>query len=271
MPPLINRSRRAGFFSTMNRKVSIIIISHNLKSYLERCIKTIEDNTERDLLEEIIVVDNGSAPEYQLKELITVTALPLSLLRLATNTSFSKANNSGVAIAKGRFICFMNNDIEVIDGWLSSLYKIIDTDPRVGAVGPKMIFPDGSIQFAGYEMDPATNFQRHRFRTDKVSHLIPEANHPGPASSLTGACLLVRSEDAHFDERYWYGCEDVDLCLQLKQKREIIYYQPQAVVIHHEEKSRLSGIVSIDFEKNRKLFRAKWGKQWRALLWEIVT
>jgi GT2 family glycosyltransferase len=250
----------------MNKRVSIIIVSHNLKSYLERCINTIEQNTERDLLEEIIIVD-----KYQLSELSAATSFPVSILRLPRNSSFSTANNSGAAAAKGRFICFMNNDIEVMDGWLSPLYTTIDTDPRMGAVGPKMIFPDGSIQFAGYERDPATNFQRHRFRAGSEHHLIPEANQPGPVSALTGACLLLRREDAHFDERYWFGCEDVDLCIQLKQKRKIIYYQPHAVVLHHEEKSRSSGMVSIDFEKNRELFRAKWGKQWQSLLWEIVT
>jgi len=255
----------------MNKRVSIIIVSHNLTSFLERCITTIEENTERELLEEIIIVDNGSIPEYQLSHLSTIIALPVSLLRLPRNTSFSRANNSGAAVAKGCFICFMNNDIEVLEGWLPPLYRTIDTDPRVGAVGPKMIFPDGTIQFAGYEQDPATNFQRHRFRAGSIQHSIPEANQPGPVSSLTGACLLVRREDAHFDERYWYGCEDVDLCVQLKQKGKIIYYQPRAVVVHHEEKSRRSGMVSIDFEKNRELFRAKWGKQWHALLWEIVT
>jgi len=255
----------------MNKRVSIIIVSHNLQSYLQRCISAIEESTERDLLEEIIIVDNGSAPEYHLPGLITLTSHPLSLLRLSRNSSFSMANNRGAAAAKGSFICFMNNDIEVMAGWLSPLHAIITADPRVGAVGPKMIFPDGSIQFAGYEQDPATNFQRHRFRVGSVHHLVPEANQPGPVSSLTGACLLVRRGEAQLDERYWYGCEDVDLCVQLKQNNKIIFYQPQSLVIHHEEATRSSGLIAIIFEKNRVLFKKKWGRNWEQLLWKVVT
>jgi GT2 family glycosyltransferase len=255
----------------MDRKVSIVIVSHEFKDYLAQCIMKIEENTARDLIADIVVVDNGSKKKYALGELTQLTSFPVSLIHLKKNTSYAYANNRGAEAAGGYYICFMNNDIEVLTGWLSGLYKIIDTDSRVGAAGPKMIFPDGTIQFAGYELNHETGFQKHKFRNAKVSHTIEEANSAGPVSNLTGACLMLRREDAAFDERYWYGCEDADLCVQLKQKNKTIFYQPRSVVIHHEEITRSSGLISIDFERNRDLFKQKWGRNWEQLLWNVVT
>ena len=255
----------------MDKKISIIIVSHNLTSCLKRCITRIEEHTERKLLEEIIIVDNGSAPPYRKDDFAHLTSFPVSFLRLDTNGSFAAANNSAVHMAKGYYVCFMNNDIEVIKGWLPPLYRLIESDERIGAVGPKMIFLDGAIQFAGYELDAKTSFQKHKFRNGSIEHTIPEANCPGPVSALTGACLLVRREDAQLDERYWYGCEDVDLCVHLKQNKKVVFYQPQSVVIHREETTRASGLIAIDFENNRALFKKKWGRNWEQLLWKVVT
>ncbi len=190
-------------------------------------------------------------PDRRLREqeMAALTSFPTSLVRLTENSSYASANNRGVTAARGPYVCLMNNDVEVLTGWLSPLYRILDADRHIGAVGPKMIFQDGTIQFAGYEKDPKTKFQKHRFRAVKTEHTVPDANVSGPVPTLTGACLLVRREDAHFDERYWFGCEDVDLCVTLKQENKVIFYQPDSVIIHHEETSRSSGVVPIDYER----------------------
>jgi GT2 family glycosyltransferase len=255
----------------MDKKCSIIIVSHNLTDCLNRCLQGIEEHTDRELVDEVIIADNGSTPPYLRDDFARVTALPVALIRLDGNSSFAAANNKAVQGAKGQYVCFMNNDIEVMQSWLPPLYRLISSDERIGAVGPKMIFPDGVIQFAGYERDAATAFQKHKFRNVRTDHTLPAANCPGPVSALTGACLLVRRGEAQFDERYWYGCEDVDLCVHLKQNNKIIFYQRQSVVIHHEETTRSSGLVTIDFEKNRALFKKKWGRNWEQLLWKVVS
>lgn len=254
----------------MDRKVSIIIVSHDLQEYLLRCISSIAEQSERDLVEEIVVVDNGSRQEISQNELAALSPFPVSLVRLKKNSSYSRANNRGAAAARGACICFMNNDVEVLEGWLPPLHGILEANERVGAVGPKMIFQDGSIQFAGYEKDPGTQFQRHRFREKETEHTAAEANIAGPVAALTGACLLLRREDARFDERYWFGCEDVDLCVALKEKGKVIFYQPASVIIHHEEISRCGGMVEIDYQRNRRLFKKKWGAEWEDRLWKVV-
>lgn len=254
----------------MDKSVSVVIASHDLCDYLERCLRSIDEHTERDLIEDLVIVDNGSEKPYRLSSLTALTSFSVSLVRLEQNTSYAHANNRGVASARGDYICFMNNDVEALPGWLSPLYAVINGNVKVGAVGPKMIFPDGSIQFAGYEMNPETGFQKHRFRETRVHHSIKDANSAGPVTNLTGACLLMRKADACFDERYWYGCEDTDLCVQLKRKKMIVFYQPSSVVIHHEEKTRSSGLIAVDFEHNREMFKAKWGRNWKHYLWQVV-
>jgi GT2 family glycosyltransferase len=255
----------------MTKRVSIVIVSHDLHDYLERCIVSIERHTKKDLVEELVIVDNASTIPLLLSSLTKLTSLTVSLVRLEKNASYAHANNRGVDAARGDYICFMNNDVEVLPGWLEPLYAAIDADVNVGAVGPKMIFPDGSIQFAGYDVNPATGFQKHRFREARVHHSIQDANIAGPVTNLTGACLLLRREDARFDERYWYGCEDTDLCVQLKSQNKIVFYQPASMVIHHEEKTRSCGVITIDYERNRELFRKKWGRYWKEYLWQVVT
>ena len=254
----------------MDRRVSIIIVSHDLRDYLLKCISAIDNYTERGLIEEIVLVDNGSPQEIGEEEIAAVTSIRTVLVPLKENSSYSLANNRGVSASRGGYVCFMNNDVEVLRDWLPPLYRVLDGDKHIGAVGPKMIFEDGTIQFAGYEKDPKTQFQKHKFRAVKTDHTIPEANVSGPVSSLTGACLVVRREDAHFDERYWFGCEDVDLCVSLKQKEKVIFYQPESVVIHHEETSRSNGVVQIDYERNRVHFKEKWGAEWEHRLWQVV-
>lgn len=254
----------------MESRVSLIIVSHDLPEYLLRCVGTIAAHTERELVEEIVVVDNGSRQPVREAELVALSSFPLALVRLEQNSSYAAANNRGVSVARGDFVCFINNDVEVLPGWLPPLYRVLAAGRHMGAVGPKMIFEDGMIQFAGYEKDPTTKFQRHRFRAVKTAHTVRAANIPGPAPTLTGACLMVWREDAHFDERYWYGCEDVDLCVTLKQQNKVIFYQPESVVVHHEETSRSSGMVPIDYEANRIRFKQKWGEDWENLLWQVV-
>jgi hypothetical protein len=57
----------------------------------------------------------------------------------------------------------------------------------------------------------------------------------------------------------------------LKRQNKIVFYQPSSMVIHYEEKTRSSGLISVDFEHNRELFRKKWGSNWKQYLWQVVT
>ena len=56
-----------------------------------------------------------------------------------------------------------------------------------------------------------------------------------------------------------------------EQKKKVIFYQPESVIVHHEETSRSNGVVKIDYERNRTNFKEKWGAKWEHLLWQVVS
>ncbi|MDX1779477.1 MAG: glycosyltransferase [Thermodesulfobacteriota bacterium] len=85
----------------MDRRVSIIIVSHDLRDYLLKCISAIDNYTERGLIEEIVLVDNGSPHEIGEEEIAAVTSIRTVLVPLKENSSYSLANNRGVSASGG--------------------------------------------------------------------------------------------------------------------------------------------------------------------------
>ncbi len=92
-----------------------------LANILRSVLSASREHTERDLVADLVIVDNGSRIQYSLHTLIALTSFPVSLVRLEQNASYAHANNRGVASARGDYICFMNNDVEVLPGWLPPL------------------------------------------------------------------------------------------------------------------------------------------------------
>src|SRR5215475_5115622 len=117
--------------------VSIVIPVFNKWEYTFKCLMAVANNT-RDVAHEVIVVDNASSDD-------TAQALPLleglRFQRNETNFGFAKACNQGAAMARGKYLMFLNNDTEARAGWLSAMTKILDAEPDVAMVGSKLLFP----------------------------------------------------------------------------------------------------------------------------------
>ena len=221
--------------------VSIVIPTYNRSELTRKCLEALRTHTPAADYE-VIVVDNGStdATPAFLKE--QAAAGQLRAILNAKNLGFSKACNQGAAEAKGEFVLFLNNDTEVTPGWLEALTRSAQADPRIGAVGPKLVFPNSTIQHAGVVLvnsgqDPL--LARHVYHG--APHDLPEANRPTTYQALTAACLVVPrdlfNQVGGFDEEYWNGYEDVDLCLKIGQAGRLLLYQPQSLVVHHESQS----------------------------------
>ena len=151
---------------------------------------------------------------------------------------------SGYKAASSKLLLFLNNDTQPKKGWLLPLIRIIEKDRTVAGVGSKLLFPDGTIQHAGVILVD------HRRLNDplRAEHLylkepsnLSKANQLMCYPALTAACLLVKrssfEEVGGFDEGYWNGYEDVDLCFKLREKGWKLVYQPESVVIHFESQS----------------------------------
>jgi GT2 family glycosyltransferase/Flp pilus assembly protein TadD len=221
--------------------VSIIIPLFNRLDFTEKCLEALFRNTPEGSYE-LIIVDNGStdATADFLKKHERISLVVSN----PKNLGFAKACNQGAEAAHGEYLVFLNNDTEPQPGWLDALVRVIHADPSIGAVGGKLLFPDGTIQHAGVLIvddkisnDPLLGI--HIFYGKQND--LPNANIPFCYQALTAAALMVRRsaffEAGRFDECYWNGYEDVDLCFALGEKGNLLVYTPESVIIHHESKS----------------------------------
>ncbi len=223
--------------------VSIIIPTFNRLDMTQRCLESLAKQRSKYNVE-IIVVDNASTDGTADFLKAEAEAGRLRALVNPENRGFSKACNQGTQAAAGRHLLFLNNDTEVQPGWLEPLVETLDADERVSAVGSKLLFPDRSIQHAGVAVledrqlpDPLVARHIHYRKSENA----PEANQPQTLQALTAACLLIRKaafeKVGGFDEEYWNGYEDVDLCFKLRQEGGLLVYQPRSVVLHFESQS----------------------------------
>jgi O-antigen biosynthesis protein len=225
-----------------NYFVSIIIPVHNQVAYTKSCLASLAACPPH-IEYEIVVVDDGSGDDtpHVLSELSRNNS-NIHVVRHDKAHGFAGACNRGANAARGNLLLFLNNDTEVQPGWFTPLYTIISSNPDIGIVAPKLIFPDGTIQHCGKVWSDLTIPDAHphhiyyRFPADH-----PAANKSRTYMMVTGACIMVRENDfravAGFDENYENGWEDDDLCYAIASTGKQIFYCAESVVIHHQNKT----------------------------------
>jgi glycosyltransferase involved in cell wall biosynthesis len=222
-------------------RCSVVIPVFNKLDYTIKCLETLREHTNRRSIQEIIVVDNASCDGTQ--DYLT-SCVDLVVIRNEQNLGFAHACNQGAAVSQAPYILFLNNDTELQPGWLEPLMQTLDMDPAVAAVAGKLLYPDRTIQHAGVIIaDDRKNGIPLLAGNNCVGQTedYPKANRPMYFQALTAACLLVRGRAFFavngFDEGYWNGYEDVDLCFKLTKAGWRLVYRPESTVIHHESKS----------------------------------
>jgi len=223
---------------------------------------------------EVVVVDNDSR-EAVTQALFAAHACEtrLRVLPVPGPFNFSDLSNRGAAAATGTVLLFLNNDVEIVEpGWLAEMVSCV-LDPTVGAVGAKLLYPDGTLQHGGIVLGVG-GVAGH-------SHLGLPGEEPGyfarmvltqEVSAVTGACLAVRAavfkEVGGFDARHLaVAFNDVDLCLRLRAAGYRNVWTPHARLIHHESKSRGPEDTPekrARFEAETRVMQARWEPQLRA-------
>jgi glycosyltransferase involved in cell wall biosynthesis/GT2 family glycosyltransferase/Flp pilus assembly protein TadD len=215
--------------------VSIIMPVYNHAQLTRECLEALAAAQDQCTYE-LIVVDNHSTDETP--QLLQAVEGDVTILRQPVNRGFADACNIGARVAGGEFLVFLNNDTRPLSGWLDALIACARQDAAIGAVGAKLLYPEGDVQHAGI----AFNDRRvpyHIFQHFAADH--PAANETRDMKAVTAACMLVSAsvfaEFDGFDEGYHNGFEDVDFCLRLQQKGYRVVYDPKSVVVHREEAS----------------------------------
>jgi GT2 family glycosyltransferase len=222
--------------------VSVIIPTRNKASLLRACVNGLRKTEYPEV--EIIVVDNGSDEAEALELLAELQAGGAQVLPMRGPFNFSALNNAAAKLAKGRLLCLLNNDIEVLaPDWLRNMAtQAVRAD--VGAVGARLLYPDQTIQHAGVVIGVGGGAgHAHRYQAIGDAGYFQRAHLPQFVSAVTAACLVIDRDRfwavGGFDEqRFPVAFNDVDLCLRLNAKGWQSFYEPRATLIHHESKSR---------------------------------
>ncbi|HAA73711.1 TPA: hypothetical protein DCE37_01145, partial [Candidatus Latescibacteria bacterium] len=212
-------------------KVDVVIPLYNKAEYTRACLESLEA-TAGNVPFRVILVDNGSTDETP--ALLDEWADRAVVIRPGENLGFSPGNNLGASHGDSPYLLFLNNDTLAEDGWLDRLFSVIDGDPGIGIVGPKLLYPNRTIQHAGLEI--VNGIPDHVFRNAPEDD--PQANVSRDLDMVTGACLMIRRDlfaslDG-FDEAYVNGVEDVDLCLRARDRGFRVRYVAESVLQHHE-------------------------------------
>jgi N-acetylglucosaminyl-diphospho-decaprenol L-rhamnosyltransferase len=225
-------------------EISIAIVGHQHRAYLDRALSSLFKREPRRSME-VIYVDNdsrdGSAEFVQ-------SAFPqVRLIRNLRRCGLARNNNLAFGVSRGRYFLILNPDVDVQPGAVETMADFLDERPEVGLVGPKLIFPDGNLQLSCRQFPTLRSFVWRRTplrlllpegRRDE-SHLMADHDHsaPSPVDWLLGAALMLRREVykklGGMDERYELYCEDIDLCYRVHASDLDVYYVPDAVVVHH--------------------------------------
>jgi glycosyltransferase involved in cell wall biosynthesis len=248
--------------------VSIIIPTHNAKKLLKKCIDSILGMTEYNNYE-IVIVDNRSIEPGALRYLKSVGKnAKIRVTRNDRPFNYSALNNAAVSSARGDILCFLNNDIEIIsEGWLSEMVShAVRAD--IGAVGAKLLYPNGKIQHAGI-ITGLGGVAGHAFKSSSgedrgyMSRLMVLQNY----SAVTGACLVIEREKflevGGFDEMNLpVAFNDVDLCLKLLKAGYRNLWTPFATLYHHESATRGDDLAPdkiAQFTEWNDFMKQKWG------------
>jgi O-antigen biosynthesis protein len=244
--------------------VSIIIPVYNNSDVTVRALQSVVERWPAALACQIIIVDDASTDSTA----AILAQLPgIDYIRNGDNSGFVRSCNRGAALARGSYICFLNNDTIVTPGWLDELVRTAEHDATIGAVGAKLVYPDGRLQEAGgviFRDGSGWNYGRGCDPRD------PEYNYSRDVDYCSGAVLLVRTELFRrlgaFSELYapaYY--EDVDLCFGIRQLGYRVVYQPLSTVVHDEGTS--SGV---SLESGTKRYQdinwPKFANKWREAL-----
>ena len=236
--------------------VSIILLFFNRAEMSLQCLESLVGGA-GSVPFEVMIVDNASTDETLM---LLDRIRNARIVRNSVNLGFGGGCNQAADLASGKYLLFLNNDTQLLSNSLKVMVDTIEGGKNIGAVGGKLIFPDGRLQEAGSIIWLDGSCQGYGRSEDPFE---PEFSYVKDVDFCSGALLLTPRDlflslgkfDSRFAPAYY---EDADYCLHLWNKGYRVIYQPFAVAVHYEfSSSGRTNAIALQ-EKNREKFTNKW-------------
>lgn len=249
--------------------LSVIVLNHNKADYSRLLLDSLLDTVEVEL--EFVLVDNGSSDDTPavletFAERAETAGWPTTILPFETNVGAIVGRNEAMAVASHDFFAFLDNDVMVRDrDWAARLLAVLEAEPKVGIVSPKLVFPwpPHDLEFAGCNVTPSGRIV-YRGRGEPID--APAYNRPRDCPCLISACWVFRRElyddlgglnEIYSPVQY----EDLDFCYTAREAGWRCRYEP-AVEMYHWEHTTTAGSGGINFElvtlRNGRTFKQRW-------------
>ena len=234
--------------------LTVIIVSWNVRDLLMACLRSLRADLERaGLTADIWVVDNGSTdgtPEAVARDFPAVR-----LIARRDNPGFAAANNQALRAALDasppRYFWLLNPDTEVLPGATAALIAAMETHPRVGVAGARLLYPDGTLQHSAFRFPGLVQLAFDlfplppRLYETRLNGRYPRRLYNGDVPFFVdhplGAAMMVRRETVEqvglLDEEYRIYCEEIDWCWRMRRAGWRALCVPTARVVHHAGRS----------------------------------
>ncbi|MCX7983452.1 MAG: glycosyltransferase [Bacteroidetes bacterium] len=241
-----NVHRRSSY---RQKDVSVIIVNYNVKDFLQQTLLSLQKSL-KNLSFEIIVIDNAS--DDGSAAMVRQKYPGVILIENTENVGFARANNQAFKRARGKYIFLLNPDTLVQENTVRVLYDFMESHPDAGAIGCKILNPDGSLQLSCRRSIPtpwvaftkiiglSSLFPRSRiFGRYNLTFLDP--NETYIVEALSGSCMFVRREVYEhlggFDETFYMYGEDLDFCYRIRKAGWNLYYVHTTQIVHYKGES----------------------------------
>jgi N-acetylglucosaminyl-diphospho-decaprenol L-rhamnosyltransferase len=250
-------------------------VNYNAGVYLERCVRSLLADTSAGVPPEVVVVDNdstdGSADALE-------RAVPeVSVLRARANLGFTRGANLGIAATRAPVVAVVNPDAEVARGTAGAFLARLGTEPGLGAIGPRVHDPDGSVYPSARSLPSAVDAVGHGILglvwranpfTRRYRQLDADPRVARDVDWLSGSAIWLRRDalDAvgGWDERFFMYMEDVDLCWRLRRAGWRVAYEPAGEVVHVQGLSTSQRPYRMIIEHHRSIGRFA-AKRWHGV------
>src|SRR5438270_11756771 len=243
-------------------RVSVVIVAWNAKKYVSECLSSLQEYC-ADVCSEVIVVDNASTDGTP--EMIATVFPDFKLIHNAQNYGFAKANNIGIAVSSGEYICLVNSDVKFIGNCISAMLRYMIENPDVAMLGPKMLGATGEVRRSTMRFPTVWNNLCRALGLDVAFKKSPmfggwmmadfDHQSTSPVEVLNGWFLLVRKDAIErvgvLDPQFFMYGEDMDWCYRFRQCGKKVVFFAGAEAIHYGGASSSAAPIHFYLEQCR--------------------